>query len=350
MVYHVAGLMSGSSLDGLDLAFCSFSKNGNKWSHTLHHGVTVPFSAIVQVLLEHAHELSAEKLASFDSLFGSWCGEKVAEEAVRVGFTPMLIGSHGHTVQHQPSQGFTHQIGRGEVMAKASGFPVVHDFRSADIYLGGQGAPLVPVGDRLLYSEYDACLNLGGIANISFQLRNKQKSYDICPVNQLLNHLAGREELSYDRDGTMAARGQLLPALSAELDAITYYEQSAPKSLSREMVEKHWLSLLDSNVPTADLMHTVCDHIARQIGKSTEAISGKRVLVTGGGAFNLFLIDQIKKYSSVDLVIPDEDTINFKEAIVFGFLGLLRWLEFPNVYGSATGAKRNHCSGSISLP
>lgn len=350
MVYHVAGLMSGTSLDGLDIALCEFKEDINGWKHRIIHAETFSFPPELACQLINAHKLKPDKLIELDMIFAGWCGDLLAEINARYHFFPMLAASHGHTVFHQPQKGFTLQIGNGSVIAKSAGIPVVSDFRTSDIYLGGQGAPLVPIGDRLLFGGYSGCLNLGGIANISYFEEDMCIAYDICPVNIVLNYLAQREGVPFDKNGTIASTGMFLPEVNNKLKSIPWYETEPPKSLSREQIEEMWLPVLGHKYMTADLLMTFCRHIAQKISESLKKKTGSRILVTGGGALNNYLVDELKSMVNCELIVPDLMLICYKEALVFGFLGLLRWLGRINVLASVTGASRDHCSGQVALP
>ena len=350
MVYRVVGLMSGTSMDGLDIGLCTFTEKAGYWSFVIDHGETRPFPPHLAEALAKAHTLSASELVELSISLGAWCGETAKEVVGKHHFEPLLIASHGHTVFHQPEKSMTLQIGHGDVMAKAAGIPVVCDFRTADVFLEGQGAPLVPIGDRMLFREYDACLNLGGIANISYEQCGRQLAFDICPANMLLNLLAGRDSKAYDLDGGMAASGQLISGLSDQLGKLPYYKKSPPKSLSREMVFAEWVPLLDDTLPLSDLLFTCCEHIAIQIAKVVRKNDLHSVLVTGGGAMNKHLVRTMQQHARDSFVLPALSTIHYKEALVFGFLGLLRWMRRPNVLSSVTGAMKDHCSGMVALP
>jgi anhydro-N-acetylmuramic acid kinase len=350
MVYPVIGLMSGTSLDGLDVVLCEFTQTGTSWSYDIVHGETVQFPDGMADELRAAHALPPEQLLILDRRFSVWCGELLRDMKRTFHFNVVCVGSHGHTVFHHPAAGYTLQIGNGEVIAKTAGIPVVSDFRSGDIALGGQGAPLVPAGERLLFPEYSMCLNLGGIANISLHAGDRTIAFDVCPANQLLNHLAHRMDKEYDPNGSMATSGKLREMVLANLNQISYYSSGPPKSLSREMVESSWFPLLPDTESTEDLLHTCCKHIADQVGQVLHEKTGKPLLVTGGGAFNKQLLADLEAHLPCTIHLPSEMVINYKEALIFGFLGLLRWLGLPNVLSSVTGASRDHCSGTISIP
>ena len=229
--------------------------------------------------------------------------------------------------------------------------PVVNDFRKNDVLLGGQGAPLVPIGDRLLFSDYASCLNLGGFSNISFEQKKERVAFDICPVNMALNEVARITGKEYDEDGQMARAGDIHERLLGQLNSISYYQQSGPRSLSREWYVTEFKQRLEGKrISPDDLMATLVEHIAIQVALVVNKLSGKDVLITGGGAYNGFLIERMAYHSHKDLKIPDDNTVNFKEAIVFGLLGVLRMRNEANVLASVTGASKDHCSGIIHKP
>ena len=348
------GLMSGTSLDGLDIAFVKFEKANEVWNYELLETQFVEFPNDLLSKLQNARELSALELAILDVDYGSWLGEKtqkfILDRQVKVDF----IASHGFTVFHQPKESLTLQIGSGyEIYAKCM-IPVVYDFRRMDVVLGGQGAPLVPIGDRLLFHQYDFCLNLGGIANVSTEYNGKRIAYDIVPVNQILNHQAKRMGLDFDPGGKNAASGTVIPALFDRLEKLDFYSLSFPKSLGNEWVENNILNieLLGSHSPQ-NVLATFCSHISKRIASDikktkTSGIYPQSVLVTGGGSHNAFLIQKLTSElgKNFEILLPDKDLIDFKEALIFSFLGLLKLRGNVNCLASVTGASQD-CSGGI---
>lgn len=257
-----------------------------------------------------------------------------------------LVASHGHTIFHQPEKAFTFQLGHGASIAAETGITTVADFRSGDVALGGQGAPLVPVGDRLLFNDYNMCLNLGGFANISYEENHKRIAFDICPVNILLNDLAMRLGKQYDAGGALGRTGRVDDKLLSRLNHLDFYREKPPKSLGREWLDTYFIPLLDeSTIPVKDKLHTLYEHIAIQIAGVSK--KNGRILITGGGTFNTFLLERIKEHIAVEMVIPADTIINYKEALIFAFLGLLRYLGEINCYASVTGAKRDSSTGVI---
>ncbi|MFZ4462522.1 MAG: anhydro-N-acetylmuramic acid kinase [Bacteroidales bacterium] len=346
--YSVIGLMSGSSLDGLDLVCCRFEKSDQNWKYVVEAADCFSYSEEMKKVLSSAYYLSMDKIRKLDLIYGEYLATQLNHFIRKYNLNPDFIASHGHTVLHRPDEGITVQIGNGQIIANNTHFPVVNDFRSLDVKKGGQGAPLVPVGDRLLFNEYGICLNIGGIANLSFEKDCKRIAYDICLANQALNYLASKIGLPYDPDGEYAGSGRLVPELLYELNDLDYYRKSIPKSLGREYFESNFLPLLSRNdSQVQDLLCTVSEHIALQISYSVSEIPTTSILVTGGGAYNTYLIDRLRENTHHQIIIPEPQTVNFKEAIVFAFLGLLRWHHEINCLCSVTGASEDSCTGEI---
>ncbi|MEN8118556.1 MAG: anhydro-N-acetylmuramic acid kinase, partial [Bacteroidota bacterium] len=336
-IFKAIGVMSGTSLDGLDIAAVEFYFRSNKWNFKLLNAETVSYSQKWEKKLKESPTLSGEKLTELHSEYGKLTGEQVNKFIAKTGFQPELIASHGHTVFHQPEKGYTLQIGNGAEIAAKTETLTVSDFRTLDVALGGQGAPLVPVGDKFLFPEYEYCLNLGGFANISYEKDGIRLAFDNCPVNFILNHFAEKQGLPFDRDGNLGRLGKVNIKLLDKLNQIPFYSSDSPKSLGREWVENEFFPVLNKlKISDADKLRTVYEHIAVQI---TKAVSGKgKMLITGGGAFNSFLIERIKSLTSTEIVIPSKEIIDFKEAIIFAFLGVLRVQGINNCLASVTGA------------
>ena len=349
--YKAIGLMSGTSLDGVDIAYCEFNFDKG-WSYKLLHADTVSYNTYWKKNLEAVYNGSAENISETDCTYGNFLGKLVKNFCEKYKLSPDFISSHGHTVFHQPRNGFTKQIGSGAHLSATAGFPVICDFRSVDVALGGQGAPLVPIGDKYLFSDADYCLNLGGIANISFDQNSERLAFDICACNLVLNYYALKKKQPFDRDGQLAESGKINSALLYKLNDRPYYSKAFPKSLGREDVERDIFSLIDStNVNVEDVLATFCEHIALQIAKITgEVKKQKKMLITGGGALNTFLISCIVKNNNADIRIPKKEIIEYKEAIIFAFLGVLRIRNEINCLKSVTGASKNNCGGAIYHP
>ncbi len=344
--YNVIGLMSGTSLDGTDIAYCHFVLDNRRWKYNILDAVTIEYTDNWKSRLTNSMNTNAETLALLNIEYGHYLGKITNEFFKKGGFTPDLISSHGHTVFHQPKKKLTLQIGDGAAISAETGIPVVCDFRSKDVALGGQGAPLVPIGDRLLFSEYDQCINIGGIANISFEKNNKRIAFDICPANMVLNFLSQRLGYKFDEDGKIASTGKANANLLSELNSLEYYNQSPPKSLGKEWVFDTFIPIIHKySISVQDTLNTVTEHIAEQISSSLQKQG--RTLITGGGANNTFLINRIKEKSEAEIIIPDQMLIDYKEALIFAFLGILRLRKEPNCLSSVTGASNDNCGGAV---
>ncbi len=349
--YQVIGLMSGTSMDGLDLALCRFWKK-RKWEFKIQSAVTMKYSRAWRGRLAAAQHLSMEQLLELDSLYGKLIGSCCADfiRARKIRHLD-LIASHGHTIFHQPERGFTFQLGSGNAIHAITGVPVIYDFRSLDILLGGQGAPLVPVGDRHLFGSYDLCLNLGGIANLSMERNDQRVAFDICFANMGLNFLARNKGKEFDRDGKMASRGISNKRLLSDLAAAYAGMRKNRPALARESFETLIQPLLESeSILLEDRMMTFCQSIADEINLSIPTKRNKQsLLATGGGALNPFLVKllQNKLEGKATVMIPSRQIIEFKEAMVFAFLGLLRVRGEINVLKSVTRATRDSCSGVV---
>lgn len=381
MVYKVIGLMSGSSLDGLDIAYVhlqeqvgSSQQGPRNWGFQLLHTVTYPYSDEWRRRLASAPGLSALDYHLLHVEYGHYLGEQVLRfiEAFRLDYQVQLIASHGHTSFHWPARKLTAQIGDGAAIAATTGINVVSDLRSMDIALGGQGAPIVPIGEMLLLPGYELFLNLGGIANISRHggavapAAGGFVAFDVCPANRVLNALAEMEGKTFDDGGEIAASGRLDPVLLRELNALSYYGQPYPKSLANEFGTETILPILrqsldfsNGRLSIADAMRTYVEHIAEQVeravaglgvgGRKDDAagIGAARMLVTGGGAHNRFLIERLRERVDVEVMVPHPELVDFKEALVMALIGVLRWREERNVLASVTGAVRDSVGGAV---
>ncbi len=347
MSEHFAiGLMSGSSLDGMDLALVKFNSENGKYGFNILKATTLPYSAEWEKLLSEAFHQKPEDLTDLDKAYGEYLGRQVLRFMQDNDVAPDFVASHGHTIFHKPEQHYTLQIGNGQELAKACGVTVINDFRSEDVSKGGQGAPLVPIGDKLLFSDYEACLNIGGIANVSYDENGQRIAYDICIANQALNYLANQKGLKYDMDGLLARSGKIDGALLDKLNSHPFFTQKAPKSLGREFFETEQKNLL-KNLRTNDLLATFTEHIAMQIGQSLSHLPKGKLLITGGGALNKYLVERIQYHTKHQVIIPEKQIIEYKEALIFAFLGLLKLEGKTNVLSSVTGAESDSCSGRI---
>lgn len=349
--YRMIGLMSGTSLDGVDIAVVKF-KRSKLWSYQVLEAITLPYNTAWSKRLSIAHTLSGEALLQLHGEYGRFLGKAVCEFVKKKRIKGVdAVASHGHTVFHQPENGFTFQLGDGAALHAATGLPVVNDFRSLDVQLGGEGAPLVPAGDRLLFPSFDICLNLGGIANLSMDTKGKRLAFDICYTNMALNHLAKETGAAYDRDGQLASQGRVSSSLLNQLRHAYDAVRPKRKSLGREFFESSIQPLLDqSTLSVEDRLRTVMESIALEIGLAIPAKGPRRTLLaTGGGAHNRMLINVLRKHLNprTTVEVPSSTLIDFKEAIVFAFLGVLRLRNETNVLSSVTRSRRDSSSGAL---
>jgi anhydro-N-acetylmuramic acid kinase len=350
--YNVIGVMSGTSLDGVDLVHIQFRIKDKKWHFDIIESETIPYSLDWINTLKIAVDFSKaalEKLNDeYTSLLASIISDFISHNKIQ---SIDAVCSHGHTILHQPQKGITLQIGNLPEIANILQQTVVCDFRVQDVKLGGQGAPLVPIGDRLLFSKYDYCMNLGGFSNVSFEDKGRRIAFDISPVNTVLNYYANQLGFHYDDKGSLSANGQLNDSLLNKLNNLDYYQQTHPKSLGFEFVKETILPLIDLfQIDISNKMRTFTEHIALQIAKALPNKKGT-IFVTGGGAYNDFLIERIQFYlPSIKIIIPESKILEFKEAVIFALLGVLKIRKEINVLSSVTGAKTDHSSGMSYKP
>lgn len=343
--------MSGSSLDGLDLVCCTFVLKDDAWQYEIEAASCIPYPENIAYELKSAFYKNPTGIAQLDVDYGKFLGQQIAKFIKKNNLNPDFVASHGHTIFHRPNEGYTLQIGDGQSIADVTGRMVINDFRTLDVKKGGQGAPLVPIGDRLLFSDYGICLNIGGIANLSFENKEERIAYDICIANQALNYLANQVGKEYDINGEMANDGEVYLPLLQQLNSLEYYQKPFPKSLGRESFEREILPLLlQTEINVKNIMRTFVEHIAIQIVECIEKLPLTKMLITGGGAFNRFLIEQISIKTKHQLIVPDSLTVNFKESIIFAFLGVLRFRNEINCLKSVTGAIEDSCCGLIHIP
>lgn len=359
MVYRAIGLMSGSSLDGLDMAFVEFHENAGKWTYEIKEAACYAYPNEWLGRLKQAISLSALDYQQLHADYGHFIGQKVNDfiKEHQLQYQVSLIASHGHTTFHVPGKKMTAQLGDGAAIAAKTGLPVITDLRALDVALGGQGAPIVPIGEKMLWNEYDYFLNIGGIANISAN-KDPYVAFDICPANRVLNMLANDAGRQYDDGGAMAAGGSINSSLLEKLNQLDYYKQSHPKSLANDFgTDIVYTMIRDTGCGTADALRTYVEHIALQISNAITGLgnfkpqtSNLKLLTTGGGAFNTFLISRISdklKELNIELVIPDPRLVNYKEALIMAFIGVLRWRQEYNVLSSVTGAARDSIGGAL---
>ncbi len=353
--FLVVGLMSGTSLDGLDLAACRFIPNEAGWGFEILAAESISYSDSLREQLKRSVELSGLDLSLLDISLGRFFGEKVRDFCGHYKLVPDFIGSHGHTVFHQPEKQLTLQIGNPEAIGHFSGFPVVANFRLADVLAGGQGAPLVPFGEHYLFPDYSFFLNLGGISNVGMHKGQEMSGFDVSACNMGLNYLAGKKGLAYDMNGNIARSGALDEKLFNSLNGLDYFRVKGPKSLGFEWFESSVVPILEAS--PASLENKLCTfvhHIAFQVNQSIRVVAGgpAKVLATGGGALNSFLVEQLNVYGGGELVyeVPDKTIVEFKEALVFAFLALQRALGKTNISSRVTGSARDHSAGSMHGP
>ena len=347
--YNIIGVMSGTSLDGVDLAHLQFHIENQKWSFEILDCETISYSESWLEQLKSAVNYNQNQLQELNQNYTQLLGQIIATFIEKHQIKNIdAVCSHGHTILHQPQNGFTLQIGNLPEIAAYCKQTVVCDFRVQDVKLGGQGAPLVPIGDRILFAEYEYCLNLGGFSNVSFETNGKRIAFDISPVNTVLNFYANQLGFEYDDKGKRAQSGKLHLDLFNALNALDFYQKPFPKSLGFEYVKEVVLPLIESySITIEDKIHTFTEHVALQIGLALPLKKGK-LLVTGGGAYNDFLRQRMQYHlPQMEIIIPNTKILEFKEALIFGLLGVLKLRNEINVLSSVTGAKHDHSSGEI---
>jgi len=347
--------MAGTSLDGVDITCTEYTLEENVWNFHLQFCKTYKYSEEIFLNVKNAVQLSSIEMIQLDKKLGKIFGEYVLTflEDFSINKAHIhAIASHGHTIYHQPEKGFTYQIGCGTTISLLSGLPVINDFRTKDVLLGGQGAPLVPVGDQKLFNSFaDGFLNIGGIANISFHHEKKTHAFDICPGNIPLNYLMNSIGKSFDNNGELASKGIINPSLLEILNHLDFYNLSGPKSLGIEWINSFFLPEIQKSTDSIEnKLATIVEHIAQQIAHKANLFSIQKLLITGGGALNLFLVQRISLYFNGEIIVPSKEIIEFKEAIIFGFLGALYLTKQENCLKDVTGASRNSCSGVLHLP
>ncbi|KAA9041483.1 anhydro-N-acetylmuramic acid kinase [Ginsengibacter hankyongi] len=358
MVYKVIGIMSGSSLDGIDIVFTELQDQGGTWHYEIMQATCLGYNKEWHQKLQEAIFLSAKDYLLLHTEYGEYTGQKINEfiDKKNLHHQVNLIASHGHTTFHMPERKMTHQLGDGAAIAAATQLPVVSDLRSIDVAFGGQGAPIVPLGEKLLFTEYNYFLNIGGIANISIHKKNEVIAFDICAANRVLNMLAEKIDLAYDDEGIISSRGSVNEDLLFQLNGLEYYKLPAPKSLANSFGTDIVYPLLTSlNLNVEDTLRTYVEHICIQIKNSLVVFKEEKVqylFITGGGAFNTFLIKRLQQKLdeiNFEIVIPAADVVKYKEALIMALLGALRWREQYTVLSSVTGATRNSIGGALWL-
>ena len=360
--------MSGSSLDGLDIAYVHLQETAGKWVYEIVEADCLSYSSEWAVQLSSAVHLPALDYQLLHTAYGHYMGTLVNTfiNNHQLHHQVHLIASHGHTTFHLPHQKMTAQLGDGAAIAAATGLPVVTDLRAVDVAFGGQGAPIVPIAEKLLLPGYDFFLNLGGIANLSGNLSGTYTAFDVCAANRVLNLLVQQTGKAYDDGGETAATGNVQAELLQQLNELSYYQQPFPKSLANDFGTDTVLTIVEKfQLPVADALRTYVEHIAIQVSNAAGSMfastipeadaqktGGYTLLVTGGGALNRFMVSRISellKTFSIEVVVPAEQLINYKEALAMALMGVLRWREEYNVMASVTGAARNTINGALWL-
>ncbi len=370
MVYKVIGLMSGSSLDGLDIVFVELHENAGTWSFEIMAADCYEYDEEWKQKLKNAITLNALDYQLLHTAYGHYVGKEINRFIAtnNLQYQVGLISSHGHTTFHVPLQKMTAQLGDGAAIAAQTNLAVVSDLRALDIAFGGQGAPIVPIGEKHLFKDFQMCLNLGGIANISFNQNDKYIAYDVCPANRVLNMIAAGVHKEYDAGGEMAALGNVHEGLLQKLNALDYYQQPFPKSLANNFGTDEVHPLIRSfGLMHNDELRTCVEHIVQQVKKAIvnnewSMVSGElenhhklqtsnlKLLVTGGGAFNTFLVQRLKDELQplhIEVMIPEENIVKYKEALIMALIGVLRWRQEYNVLASVTGAERDSIGGAV---
>ena len=359
MVYRAIGLMSGSSLDGLDIAFTELHETSGKWTVEIRAVACYPYNEEWIEKLSNATLLKALDYQLLHTAYGHYTGAMVNRfvEEHELQHQVQLISSHGHTTFHVPFQKMTAQLGDGAAIAATTGINVVSDLRAMDIAKGGHGAPIVPIGEKLLFSEYPIFLNLGGIANVSFNGQSQYIAFDVCPANRVLNMLTAEANRKFDEGGQLSAAGKVDEKLLSLLNDLDYYRLPYPKSLSNDFGSDVVYTLIkNKKIPRENALRTYVEHIAVQIRNAIRTapsnfdIRGSKMMVTGGGAHNKFLIERLSYYLNefeIQVVIPKKEIVEYKEAIIMALIGILRWREENNVLASVTGASADSIGGAV---
>lgn len=346
---QILGLMAGSSMDGLDAALCVFHPQKiNGISYSIIKQRTFPYPPHILKLLQNIRRTSSYEYFEADVQYAQWIGTTIQQWIKRHRLKVDALAVHGHTVFHHPEKGFSIQLGNAAQIAAITSIPVIHNFRNLDIAQGGQGAPLVPIGDKILFSEYDACVNIGGIANVF--VHKKEWAYDVCIANIALNFFAQKLKMPFDKEGTLAKHGKVHTAMLRALNELPFFQMSPPKSLNREYFERYYLPVIQTyKAPIPDILSTLTEHIARHIAQSVQYPFVRNILMTGGGVLNKYLMKRIIYYAPTkNFVIPHHKIlIKYKEALVFALMGYLRLNQLPNTLSKTTGAKMNVSCGDI---
>lgn len=343
--------MSGTSLDGLDIAHVIFNFKDESVDFELVNYQTIPYNAPILLQLQKATTLSVPEILILDKQIGSFYADCVNEFILQNKIdksTIDAIASHGQTIFHQPQNGFTYQIGCGTTLAFITGIDVINDFRTLDVVAGGQGAPLVPIGDFHLFStKANAFLNIGGFTNISFKKNNEIIAFDICSGNLPMNEAVKSIGLTYDKNGDLARKGGIDFTVLKELQKLEYFHKSAPKSLGTEWLESEYYPIINKIESLENKLRTIVEHTTIEISKVLNHEKIETVYITGGGAKNSFLTGRIQDLFGGNCIIPSDEIIDYKEAIIFAFLGARYLRNETTTVKSVTGAKTEVCTGTF---
>lgn len=346
--YKIIGSMSGTSIDGIDLALIEFSV-ANDINYKFLASKTYKYSEDWVQKLRYNPTISAADLFKLDHEYAIYSAEvinKFIQEFDLNREEINCVAHHGHTYLHRPDLGYTFQLGCSPILSDLVQLDFITDFRKEDVALGGQGAPLVPIGDLYLFKEYDACINLGGFMNISFQEGNSRTAYDLGSFNYILNHLANKLGLEYDKEGSIARSSKADSSLLEKLTKLDYYQRELPKSIGAEYAEAYIIPLVDQ-FETTVAISTYTKHAALIVAKEVDNHSFKKILLSGGGAHNLYFIDLLQELTTAEIVVSNQELTDFKEALIFALLALLKREEKINVLSSVTGSNTDHSAGIL---
>ena len=368
------GLMSGTSLDGISAAVARFSaRDGGRYGCELLAAETRAYSDVQRRRLERAmsEPISAAEWCQLDFDLGGWLADAAVAAIAECGVSREEIGgiaSHGQTVWHEPTRS-TWQIGEAAVIAERTGLPVISDFRVRDVAAGGQGAPLVPIADALLFaadSSWRALQNLGGIGNVTVvppggAPLDGVRAFDTGPGVVIIDGVvrALRARMRYDVDGRLARAGTPVPGVVAGCLAEAYYREAPPKSTGRELFSAEYIATFiercraTAGVTDEDIVATAVALTAATVAESyarfvVEPVGD--VLLSGGGARNPALVDALtaalapRRVRRFDDVFFDGEA---KEAVAFAFLGLLHQHGRPGNVPTATGARGRRVLGVL---
>ena len=349
MIKHRAiGIMSGTSVDGIDIAHCVFKKE-KKWSYKIEKAITINYPKGLKNRLLEAQKLNGYELIQLDHNLGDFIGKETKGFINKHNLKPEIISCHGHTIFHNLKDKISYQIGNANRIYSIVKIPVINNYRELDVIFEGQGAPLVPIGEKLLFHGHNYFINIGGILNLTKIDNNKIIAYDVVPANIVLNNISNKLEYEYDDKGNIAKKGKLIPELFKKLNSINYYKKNYPKSIGFEWIEKNIFRLIyKSRYKTMDILNTFTNHIAFQLTNNIKG-QGNKIFITGGGAYNDYLIKKVKSYdkNKNDWKIPNDNLVNYKEALIFAFIGLLKQINKKNILKSVTGSSENISSGTI---